>query len=221
MDTKGINLTAPKILPSILSIAITGVLSCTTQSAHAILITFDDLTETLPCTVESCDPTPVINQYATLGVTFSGAALYSYAPSTQLATPPNGLNDFYGPGMSIYFTGSLPTTVSFYISSSDEDAPDALAVGPKGVVGNFQGNGWLGTEENSTPYHDKQFVSFAGSEISRIDLGAFYNRRGSVIIDNLEFSNVPLPSGLSLLASGMGCLLLSRLRTQSRQYQCQ
>lgn len=210
MDANGIKLTAPKTLPSILFIAITGVLSCTAQSAHAILITFDDLTETMPCTVESCDPTPVINQYAALGVTFSGAGLYSYAPSPQLVTPPNGLNDFYGPGMSIYFTGPLPTTVSFYISSADQDAPSAFAVGPSGVVGNFQGDGWLGTEENSTPYHDKQLVTFAGGEISRIDLGAFYNRRGDVIIDNLEFSSVPLPGGLSLFAGGLGYLLLRK-----------
>lgn len=210
MDANGNNPTTTQIFPSICFIAITGVLSCITPSAHATLISFDDLTETMPCTVESCDPTPVVNQYATLGVTFSGAGLYSYAPSAQLVTPPNGLSDFYGPGMSINFTGALPTAVSFYISSVGEDAPAASAVGPGGAVGNFQGDGWLGTEENSTPYHDKQFVSFSGGEISHIELGAFYNRRGSVIIDNLEFSSVPLPSGFSLLASGLGCLLLRK-----------
>lgn len=181
------------------------------SAAHATLITFDELTQP-PCDEFECLDGVVDNQYAALGVTFSGAGLYSFAASPQLVTPPNGVSDVYGPGMSIYFSGQLPTFVRLYVSSVNEDSVGIAAYGPGGAVGSVSTDGWRGTEENSTPYRDQQLITFSGSEISRLDLGTFYGRRGSLIIDNLEFSAVPLPGGLMLFGSGIAAFLVWRTR---------
>lgn len=179
--------------------------------ANATLINFDDLPPLVGD--DPTEPTPVTNQYAALGVTFQYGAIHD---GDHVLSPPNGLSDFYGPGLEIYFSGVLPTYVSFYVSSSNEDSVGINASGPAGYVSSVETDGWRGTEENSTPYRDQQFVSFAGSEISRLSLGTYYNRRGALIIDDLTFTHdvasVPEPSMLTLFAGGIGLLILRRRR---------
>lgn len=195
-------------------LSLTAALIGASHVAHAVLITFDDLVAP-PCTPEFCESLVVDNQYAALGVTFAGTGLYSNPDAPQLVTSPQGLSDVYGPGMSIYFTGSLPTSVKMYVSSFNQDVVGATASGPNGFSRTVATDGWAGTEENSTPYSDKQVVEFAGGEIARIDLASFFDRRGAIVIDNLEFTrdiSVPLPAALPLLASGLSALGLAGLR---------
>ncbi|HEY3700380.1 MAG TPA: hypothetical protein VGK97_13675 [Spongiibacteraceae bacterium] len=175
--------------------------------AHATLINFDELIQA-PCTQESCDPTPVDNQYAALGVVFINAAVYQEAMAPQIVSPPNAISDWYGPGMQIHFTGTLPTTVSMYVSAVLQDSIYLTAYGLSGQIGSATTDGWRGTEETSTPYRDQQLITFSGiGAISQITLDSLFSRRGTLVIDNLEFSaSVPLPPALGLFASGLGFL---------------
>lgn len=185
--------------------------------AHATLINFDELIQA-PCTQESCDPTPVDNQYAALGVMFINAAVYQEVTAPQIVSQPNAVSDWYGPGMQIHFTGALPTTVSMYVSAVLQDSIYLTAYGPGGQIGSATTDGWRGTEETSTPYRDQQLITFSGiGAISQINLDSFFSRRGTVVIDDLQFgnqANVPLPATLGLFVSGMGCLML---RARNRQ----
>jgi hypothetical protein len=70
----------------------------------------------------------------------------------------------------------------------------------------------------STPYRDQQLVTFSGAPISYLNIGSFYFRRGSLLIDDLMFTNdstsVPEPAALSLLAAGWVLLMAQRRRLQ-------
>lgn len=182
----------------------------TAPAVYATVITFDELTQP---TDDPSAPLVVDNQYAALGVIFSDAALYSDpgAPNEILETsPPNAISDFFVPWMDIYFTGPLPTTVSFYMSAGLQDALYVDAYGPAGLVGSFTSDGWQGPVLPDNPYHDQQFVTFTGAEISHLSFSDFYDRRADIIIDDLSFTrdatNIPEPSALSLCAAGFGLI---------------
>lgn len=183
-----------------------------TASATTSLIDFDDLIQA-PCD-DGCEPTWVNNQYASLGVTFIGAGLYNYSEASQIVSQPNAISDFYGPGMSINFTGNLPTTVQLYVSSFSGYSVAVLTYGADGKpMGGIDTDGWRGIEENSTPYRDQQLVAFSGAPISKIEILDFSGRRSAAVIDNLQFGNgasVPLPASLGLFASALSGLWLRR-----------
>ena len=215
MDANGIDTANSTLWFSTLTAVLTILFLCTAPTAHAITLTFDELTQ-LPCTGDACSDLSVDNQYSGLGVTFSGAGLYSFAESNQLVTPPNGLSDVYGPGLSIRFSGTLPKAFSVYVSSSNEDSVGISVAGANGPLAALSTDGWNGSEENSTPYRDKQLVTFSGSEIARIDFASYYDRRGAIIIDNLKFGDtlsVPLPASAGLFAIALGGLIMRTRRS--------
>ena len=181
------------------------------SSARAVTIDFEDLAQP-PCDPISCEPLQVDTQYANLGVVFGGAGLESVVDSPFARSGSNAIYDFFGPGMGISFTGTLPTEVSFYVSASAGDAIYITADGPGGTR-QFTTDGWQGPNIPGAPYRDLQYVSFSGAEISSLSFGDFYNRRG-IFLDDLTFSrdsaSVPEPGALPLIAAGL--LLLARLR---------
>src|SRR5690606_21279551 len=109
-----------------------GLLAAT--AAQATLINFDDLKNN-PCTEEFCDPLPVDDQYAALGVRFYGAGLATAPGADYVRSAPNAIGDIYGPGLAIDFLGVLPSSVSFYVSAALKDALYVTAYGPGGVIG--------------------------------------------------------------------------------------
>jgi hypothetical protein len=182
--------------------------------AHATLITFDDVSAVPVCEDESgfsCTPPTLTNQYASLGVIFGGGAAVVGA-----ATPADGnaLSDWWGPGLSIQFTGALPTFVSMEISTLFEQSAYVEIFGTGSYLTTLVTDGWRGTEENSTPYQPKQLVSFAGAEIATLNIGEFYGRRGTMTLDNLRFEyapvDVPEPPMLGLLLGAAGWMFWRR-----------
>ena len=182
--------------------------------ASATLINFDDLPPLVGD--DPSEPTPVTNQYAALGVLFDTAAIATDVPGVRSGL--NGITDFYGPDMQIRFTGSLPTSLSMFVSSANQDSIFIDVFGADGLLGSIATDGWRGTEEMSTPYRDQQLVTFSGAPISYLNIGSFYFRRGSLLIDDLMFTNdstsVPEPAALSLLAAGWVLLMAQRRRLQ-------
>ena len=180
--------------------------------ASATLINFDDLPPLVGD--DPSEPTPVTNQYAALGVLFDTAAIATDVSGVRSA--PNGITDFYGPDMRITFTGLLPTSLSMFVSSANQDSIFIDVFGADGLLGSIVTDGWRGTEEASTPYRDQQLVAFSGAPISYLNIGSFYFRRGSLLIDDLMFTNdstsVPEPTTLSLFAAGLALLLVQRRR---------
>ena len=182
--------------------------------AHATLINFDDLPPLVGD--DPSEPTPVTNQYAALGVLFDTAAIATDVAGVR--SGPNGITDFYGPDMEIRFTGLLPTSLSMFVSSANQDSIFIDIFGADGLLGSIATDGWRGTEEMSTPYRDQQLVAFAGAPISYLHVASFYFRRGSLLIDDLTFThdsaNVPEPTGLSLLVVGLAMLFVQRRRVK-------
>ena len=187
-------------------------LSMASTAAHATLINFDELTQPNCDEPDVCYPLAVDNQYAAMGAVFSTAALVA-GPSTYASSQPNAISDFYGPGLDIWFTGPLPTTVSFYLSAALQDAIYVDASGPTGAVGSFISDGYRGPMYDDT-YRDLQLVTFSGAEISQLSFSDFYFRRGDIMIDDLFFARDEIkviePSSLSLFMAGGIVLVLRR-----------
>lgn len=170
-------------------------------SAHAVLITFDDLPP--PADPGQFAGTPVTDEYAALGLIVNeGYLAGSGVPGTN--------QSLYGaPYLSLSFIGgTLPTYVSLYVSAPARDRVSVDARGPGGWGASVETDG--AGYPDSTPYRDNQYVSFhSATGISNLDLSAFYFLRTGPGIDNLYFGTVaPVPEPASLLLGAAGALTL-------------
>ncbi len=181
-----------------------------TTTAHAVLITFDDLPP--PADPGQFAGTPVTDEYASLGLIVNDGYLAG-------SGVPGSDQSLYGaPFLNLSFVGgTLPTYVSLYVSAPAHDRVSVDATGPGGWGHTVEtaGAGW----PESTPYRDNQYVSFySATGISNLDLSAFYFLRTGAAIDNLYFGNVaPVPEPASLVLGAAGVLTLWAARRRRRQ----
>lgn len=190
-------------------------------SAQAALITFDELPWR---PIDSFYDYPVDTQYASLGVTFDiGYLSQTYYPSN----PPAYLNQYLlgGHDMRVTFSGSLPSHVSFNMSSPYGAASESY-VAALDANGNVVGRGRTGGTypagdrdppwAEDLPYRANRYISFSSaSGIAALSFYDAYGSRLSTSIDNLYFgavAAVPEPTSLILGAAGLGVLAWARRR---------
>lgn len=176
--------------------------------AHAATINFDDLTY-VPRTDTDfdcfCDH-PLADEYRTQGLRIYNGYLATYGNYTRpemIVSPRNFL--LGGPNLQLQFTGTLPTSVSMYVSSALEDAIFVEAYGTAGLISIIQTPGYAGPPDDIF-YVPKQYVSFySAAGISDITLTSYYGSRVGAIVDDLKFdyAKVPEPSSLILLCIGL------------------
>ncbi|MDT3669133.1 MAG: hypothetical protein ROZ37_02240 [Aromatoleum sp.] len=175
-------------------------------SSQATLITFDDLRS----------ETAVTTQYEDQGlIVRNGVIRRAEFGDKAVVSPPNVLYDLFGPGLTLQFVGTLPTTVSMFVTALLEDRIFLTAWSETEVLDRFETEGWRGLEELSTAAIPRQPVTLIGTGISRIELESFYFRRGDINIDDLSFSTTAIdePSTILLAALGLVAVLpLGRLR---------
>lgn len=180
-------------------------------NAHAVFIDFDDLVPIYdpesPC---FCD-NPLTNQYASKGLLVDNAYFNGESFDGGL-TYENVLTS--GPYTQLNFTGPLPTFVSMYITSANNDAIFLTAYGLKGFISEVQTPGYAGSDEDpaAVPNFLVSFSSAAG--IKSINIDSYYFLRVGAAIDDLTFtySSVPEPSSLILLILGLMAVTLRRLK---------
>lgn len=179
-------------------------------TAHATLITFDDLVFA-PTSGCFCDQL-ISDQYAALGLMVDGGFLAQ--GGSAVVSPPNYLlgSDF----LTLSFLAPLPTLVTLYVSAASADVIYLNAYNASDLVQTVNTQGWAGPS-NNTPYTPRQFVSLANDEgISSVTLQGFYNLRVEASVDNLFFGApavVPTPSVLPLMGIGLlAWIFLARWR---------
>jgi len=171
------------------------------QSALATVtvLTFDEFT----------DGTVLTNQYASLGITASGATIVDapliglpFVSSLNLAYAPSGLMTF---SLNSAITGDI-YTVSTYVTGPVDT----------GLFAYDAGNNLLGQILLSANAPANTLLSFtsAGNSIARLDI---HDGGSSFFIDNLTFatrSTVPEPASLWLMGLGLlGLLAATRQKT--------
>ncbi|WP_332674128.1 hypothetical protein [Aromatoleum sp.] len=167
-------------------------------SSHATLITFDDLRP----------GTAVTTQYEDQGLIVQGGVIRGPELGERpVVSPPNALYDLFGPGLTLQFVGSLPTTVSMFVTASLEDRIFLTAWSDTEVLDSFETEGWRGLEELSTPAIPRQPVTLTGPGISHVELGSFYARRGDINIDDLSFSTTPIGEPSTILLAALGLVV--------------
>ena len=181
------------------------------NSANAVLINFDDL-DPNDYSYEGGNPY-LTNEYASQGLVFENAAyLLAWSGSAPSVSSPNYVG---GPGFGFKFIGELPTSVSFYLSSSSHMAVFIDAFGPNYTFhttssGENHG-GW--PEDLGSPYIPNELFSFySPTGISSVE----FSGRGDVNIDDLAYNyslaQVPEPSAFILLLIGLLGLSVSHLK---------
>lgn len=176
--------------------------------SQATLITFDDLRP----------GTAVTTQYEDLGlIVRDGVIRGPELGERPVVSPPNALYDLLGPGLSLQFVGTLPTTVSMFVTASLEDRIFLTAWSETEVLDTFATEGWRGLEELSTPAIPRQPVTLTGPGISHVELAGFYSRRGDINIDDLSFSATPIGEPPTLLLAALALVLVGGApRSRSR-----
>lgn len=194
----------------ILALLIACALDLAPLTAHATLITFDDLIFA-PTTGCFCDQ-PITNQYASLGLLVNGGFLAQGGPA--VVSP---LNYLLGSNsLTLSFLDPLPTLVTLYVSAVSADVIYLNAYSATGLVQTVNTQGWAGPF-NNTPYTPQQFVSLSNvGGISQVNLQGFYNRRLEASVDNLFFGAptvVPAPPIFPLMGIGLlAWIFLARRR---------
>lgn len=211
-----------------------------TSSALATLITFDDLPHIYPNPDYDPDfdilkPMPLTNQYAHLGVSFgngtpedivsgadvggSGGAAIA-RDEVGAVSPPQGINDHYGPGIYFTFTGdTLPDYVSFHVTGDNGVGILVNAWNDTGdLIADLKSDGWWGIPEWSTPAVPQQLMEIEGENIQKIYVGSLFDRRGMAFLDNLYFSDtrpVPEATTWAVLLTGLFGLIVGRYRRKT------
>ena len=182
------------LLPLLLGLGAAG-------TAHGTYLDFEDLPP-LPGN-EYLDGYPVTDQYADLGVTFSGAYLVHWIPDAYL------LGDVGVRDMSLRFTGTLPTHVSFELGAGRN-----ISVRWRGITGRGE-NIEL---EPQAPPGPVSFSSQAGIALVKITWADLEKAPWHVSLDNLHFGNVPaVPEPAPIALAGVGVLLLGWRRWRERR----
>ncbi len=187
------------------------VLGFAALSAHAVLITFDDLPRADPAQPDS---RPVTDEYAALGLIVNNG----YLAAAGWNGPDQSL--IGAPHLSVSFTGALPTFVSLSVSSYFHDKVTVNAWGTSGILETKETEGLGGPPGTQTPYRPDQYVSFSNAAgIAQLELGASFFRRYGAYIDDLYFGNsppVPEPAPFVLAAIGAAVLAWRKRRLQRR-----
>lgn len=184
--------------------------------AHAVLIDFDDVAARPSEPFDGCYCGHTLsNEYESLGVLIDGWLI-----GNQL---PDGTNQNYVVGFNtivLDFVNEAPVFVSFNANSAfGEEVVHVEVFGKDGFLFSQNGSGWRGSEEESTPYIPNELITIQAAEgIHKIFITSFYNNRLGASIDNLtfEYSAVPAPSSIGLIALGFIGLLWQRRRLNSR-----
>lgn len=182
---------------------------------NAVVINFDDLVWTPldpPCL---CDQ-PLTNEYESQGLIIDGGYLMAYDPNDDNVISPDNylLGSDY---LRLDFVGTLPTFISMIVNSFHEEAIYFTVYGQEGLIEQQQTDGYAGPV--STPYRPNQQMTFTHAQgIASIAIHGFYNMRTSAKIDDLtlEYADIPAPSTLFLLLSG----LLAMIWMRKYQPQC-
>ena len=204
------------LLKAVRYACVAGLLALAGLPAHATLITFSEFPYA-PNDDGEWYSDPIGDDYAALGVYIDDGYRFGTTPGA----PAEGM--LGGPSPRIIFTGTLPTFVSLYFSSSyPPSAAYVSAWTPLGFAGKISTGGWEGPgpENEGTPYVPNTYASFHSSDgISQLLFSQFYGMRTTVRVDNLYFGavpSVPEPGSLALLVAGLGVVGVARRRWHGR-----
>lgn len=197
-----------------------GLFLIVSNSAQAVLITFDELDQASylrPGEDEAI--APLTNEYESQGVLFRSSA-YLVRWAEPLA-PVSLQNYVAGPGFGFEFVGDeLPTYVSFYMGSHAQIAVSIDVRGPyysKQLTSSGEIVGM--TDDVGTPYVANEFFSFS----SRTGISSVYFAgKADNYLDNLEYTyakDVSVPEPFSFVLFGIGLLgvISSRFKFKSKK----
>lgn len=187
------------------------------STSYAVFIDFDDIVARPSEVFDGCFCGHTLsNEYESQGVIFDDGWLFG-------EVLPDGTNRNHVKGFNTIqfsFLDILPTFVSFNASSVFDEAVIVDVFGAGGLLYRTFGSGWVGTEEDSTPYIPNELFTLSAAEgISSVSITAFYNLRTGPSIDNLTFdyASVPEPSMFWLMSLGLFGLIWQRRRTLKQQ----
>ena len=149
------------------------------------------------------------DEYLDLGVRIQNTWISGTSSNIHLLT---------SPGASFRFEGELPTFFSMNVTSLSGDAIYLGIFGESGLITALTSSGWRGPDQPDVPPVADELLSFHhAAGIKFITVFSFYGQRLGASIDNLTFTNTPIPvpepSSIAFIAIGLLGLLLRRVRT--------
>jgi hypothetical protein len=170
------------------------------QSALATVtvLTFDEFT----------DGTVLTNQYASLGVTVSGAAILN--ANLNGIVPVSKPNVAYADSGLMSFSPNSAITGDIFIVSAYVSGPADVGLFAYDIGNNLLGQAILPI---NAPINTLLSVTSSGNSIARLDI---HDGGGTFVVDNVTFSTrstVPEPASLWLMGVGLlGLLVATRRR---------